>query len=142
MPGVIRPVAAAVAVLVRDDRILLVQRRNPPDATLWGCPGGKIEAGETIAAAAMRELFEETGVVAEAVRLLTPFDLLYRQADGPLLGHYVLLPVLCAFRSGIPSAATDARDAAWFDLGTVDLEPHRFSPRLGALIGEALRSTR
>ncbi len=40
---------------------MLVRRANPPDAGLWGFPGGKIEFGETVKDAAMRELREETG---------------------------------------------------------------------------------
>ncbi|WP_428376978.1 NUDIX hydrolase [Lichenicoccus sp.] len=133
----IRPVPAALAVVLHEDRVLLVRRRNPPDAGLWGYPGGRIETGETIEAAAIRELLEETGVAAEAVRLLTPFDVLHGEARGPLLGHYILLPVLCAFRGGIPEAATDALDAAWFSVRQVAAEPGTFSRRVGVLMREA-----
>ncbi|OWJ87584.1 NUDIX domain-containing protein, partial [Paracoccus yeei] len=54
-----RPVLAALAVLIDHDpdhgpRVLLVQRRNPPDAGLWGFPGGHVEPGETALAAAAR----------------------------------------------------------------------------------------
>nr|WP_321985999.1 NUDIX hydrolase [uncultured Lichenicoccus sp.] len=136
----IRPVPAALAVVLHEDRVLLVQRRNPPDAGLWGYPGGKIETGETIEAAAVRELLEETGVAAEATRLLTPFDILYREHGGDLLGHYVLLPVLCAYRGGIPAAATDALDAAWFGCARVDGEAGAFSRRVGVLMREAQSS--
>nr|WP_205520603.1 NUDIX domain-containing protein [Propylenella binzhouense] len=55
------PVAATIAAVFHEERILLVRRANPPDAGRWGFPGGKIEAGEPIETAAVRELFEETG---------------------------------------------------------------------------------
>ncbi len=58
------PRLGAIAVLVRDDRALLVQRGKMPDAGLWGFPGGHVEPGETALAAAVRELREETGVRA------------------------------------------------------------------------------
>ncbi|HUF57442.1 MAG TPA: NUDIX domain-containing protein, partial [Thermohalobaculum sp.] len=48
-------------------RVLLVRRLNEPDAGLWGYPGGKVEWGETVADAAVRELAEETGGRGEAV---------------------------------------------------------------------------
>ncbi len=58
-----------VAVLIRDqeNRILLEKRK---DSSVWGFPGGRIEPGETIAQAAVREIFEETGLNVEVVRLL------------------------------------------------------------------------
>ena len=42
------PVPAVIAVVIHGDRALLVRRANPPDAGLWGFPGGKIEFGETV----------------------------------------------------------------------------------------------
>ena len=118
-----RPVAAAIAVVLRARDVVLIQRRNPPDAGLWGYPGGKIETGETILAAAVRELQEETGMVGRARQLLTPFDVFHRDTDGQLLGQFILLPVLCDWISGIPRAASDALDAAWFNIDS--LEPRR-----------------
>ena len=109
------PTAAAIAVLVREGRILLVRRAKRPDRGLWGYPGGRIEPGETIAAAALRELREETGVVAAAVATFTALDVIARDDAGGLRHHYVLIAVLCRWRAGEPCAADDALDAAWFD---------------------------
>lgn len=116
------PVLAALAVLVEDDRVLLVRRRNEPDAGLWGYPGGRVEAGETVFAAAERELAEETGVDAEARDFLTIVDVIRREGDEPgaaLVHHYALAAVLCARRAGEPVAASDANEAAWVPLDTV-----------------------
>ncbi|WP_256388415.1 NUDIX domain-containing protein [Lutimaribacter pacificus] len=50
------------------------RRANPPDAGLWGFPGGKIDQGEPLFDAAIRELAEETGVSAEPLRVITALD--------------------------------------------------------------------
>ena len=113
-----RPIAAAIAVVVRGERLLLVRRRHRPDAGRWGFPGGKIEAGETIVAAALRELGEETGVAAEAIEVLTAVDVIRRDGDGTL-HHYVLIAVLCRWTRGEGAADDDAEDAAWFDLAAL-----------------------
>jgi len=61
-----RPIVAVLAVVLRGDgsetRALIVQRAQQPNAGRWGFPGGVLELGETVAAGAMRELFEETGI--------------------------------------------------------------------------------
>jgi ADP-ribose pyrophosphatase YjhB (NUDIX family) len=111
------PVAAAIAVVVRGDRLLLVRRSQKPDAGRWGFPGGKIEPGETIVAAALRELAEETGVAADAVEVLTAVDVIRR--DGETLHHYVLAAVLCRWRHGEGVPGSDAHEAAWFDLAAI-----------------------
>lgn len=98
--AVARPVAAALAVVVRGRDVLLVRRSNRPDAGLWGFPGGKIEGGETIAEAALRELREETGVTAEAAGVVTALDALDRAPDGALRHHYVMVAVLCRWLCG------------------------------------------
>lgn len=114
------PVPAVLAAVVRGGRVLLVRRANAPDAGRWGFPGGRIEAGETIEAAAERELAEETGVAGEARRVFTALDAFERDAAGGLRRHFVLVAVLCRWLSGEPVAADDALEAGWFALD--DLE--------------------
>ncbi|MFC0219852.1 NUDIX hydrolase [Pseudochelatococcus lubricantis] len=114
------PVAAVIAVVFHEGRVLLVRRANPPDAGLWGFPGGKIEAGEAIADAAVRELLEETGVRGEARRVLTALDAFDRAADGRLRRHFILIAVLCRWIAGEPVAADDALEARWFTPDELD----------------------
>ena len=118
------PVAAAIALVVKDDQILLVRRANAPDAGRWGFPGGKIEFGETVLAAAERELAEETGIQGEALRVITAVEALDRDETDDLRQHFILIGVLCRWLSGTPVAGDDALDAAWFSqaaLNTGDL---------------------
>ncbi|MCR8826633.1 NUDIX hydrolase [Pseudosulfitobacter koreensis] len=107
------PTLAALAVVIRDDHVLLVQRRNEPDAGLWGFPGGHVDLGETALDAAVRELAEETGVRARALRYLTNIDVIVHGPDGTLRHHFLLAVVLCAYPEGDPVAADDALAAEW-----------------------------
>jgi 8-oxo-dGTP diphosphatase len=114
------PVPATIAAVIRDGQVLLVRRANAPDAGLWGFPGGKIDHGETIEAAAVRELLEETGVRAEAGPVFTAVDAMDMAATGEVHAHYVLIAVLCRWTSGEPQAGDDALEAAWHDLEGLD----------------------
>ncbi len=119
----VRPIVAVLAVVIHDGKLLLVQRANPPDAGLWGVPGGKVEFGETLLAATERELFEETGITAVAERIFTAVDAYDRSEEGQLRQHFVLVAVRCQWRAGVPVAADDALDAKWIALQ--DLETSR-----------------
>lgn len=114
-----RPIVAVLAVVIRDGEVLLVQRANPPDAGLWGFPGGKIEFGEPLLDAAARELAEETGVIATPRHVLDAIDA-YDRPDGVILRHFVLVAVLCDWQSGEPVAADDAADARWIALDEME----------------------
>ncbi len=114
------PVPAVIAVIVHDGRTLLVRRANPPDAGLWGFPGGKIEFGETVKEAAMRELLEETGVVAQARDVITTLDILVQDPAGAMRQHYILIAVQCRWISGDPVAGDDALEARWFTIAELD----------------------
>lgn len=108
-----QPKLAALAVVIRDDRVLLVRRRNEPDAGLWGFPGGHVDLGETALSAAVRELKEETGVVAMPRRYLTNVDVIVRDAVGKVSFHFLLAAVFCDYVSGDPAPADDVDAAEW-----------------------------
>ena len=125
----LHPITAVIAVTIRAGEVLLVRRRNPPDAGLWGFPGGKIEFGETVTRAALRELAEETGVQAEGMGAFTAVDAFDKAEDGTLRRHFVLIAVRCRWLSGEPVAADDALEARWYPLSM--LEDGKLSTSLG-----------
>ncbi|WP_316978165.1 NUDIX hydrolase [Shumkonia mesophila] len=109
-----RPTPATIAAIVHEGRVLLVRRANPPDQGRWGYPGGRIEPGEGIAEAAVRELAEETGLVGEALDIFSAVDVIDRDPAGGLRYHYVLVAVLCRWKAGTPRAGDDALEVGWF----------------------------
>ena len=72
MPKPITPLIAADAIIELVDRpgrpIVLIERLNPPHG--WAIPGGFVDVGERVEAAAMREAREETGLAATLRALL------------------------------------------------------------------------
>lgn len=114
------PVPAVIAVVIHEGQALLVRRANPPDAGLWGFPGGKIEFGETVAEAATRELLEETGIVGEAQGIITTLDILVPSPDGAIRQHFILIAVRCRWISGDAIAGDDALEAGWFTIADLD----------------------
>ncbi|PZQ85754.1 MAG: NUDIX hydrolase [Ancylobacter novellus] len=111
----IRPVPAVLALVVRESEVLLVRRANPPDQGLWGFPGGRMEMGESHLDAALRELEEETGIRADAPRLVTVLDFIEHDSAGRLAHHFAMISVLCRWQAGEAVAADDALEARWFD---------------------------
>ncbi|OHV08808.1 NUDIX hydrolase [Kushneria phosphatilytica] len=124
MTSVHIPRPAALSVVTRDDRVLLVRRRHPPDAGLWGFPGGRIEWGERIEQAAVRELREETGVAATAGEVLTALNVIDANRQA-IHHHFVLIAVRCHWQSGDGIADDDASETGWFtpaDIAAVEDE--------------------
>ncbi|SNR25754.1 8-oxo-dGTP diphosphatase [Puniceibacterium sediminis] len=85
-----------------------MRRRNPPDAGLWGFPGGKVDPGETLEQAALRELIEETGVTARLRASLGHLDI---AAEGY---RFRLDIALCDYVSGTARPADDVDAVHWF----------------------------
>ena len=107
------PRPAVGAVVFKDDAVLLVQRGNPPSQGLWSIPGGRVRLGETLQAAAEREILEETGVVIRANRPVLAFDVIQKDDRGVVKYHYVIVDLAADYVSGEPLAGDDAADARW-----------------------------
>jgi 8-oxo-dGTP diphosphatase len=93
--------------------VLLIQRANDPFAGSWALPGGFVEAGERVLAAASRELQEETGVEADALELLGVYDTPGRDPRGPTVS---VVYVLRSAEELVVAGGDDAGDARWFAL--------------------------
>ena len=116
----LRPQAAAGVACFRGGQVLLIRRGTPPLTGEWSLPGGRIEPGETVRAAALRELREETGVEAELAGLIDVVDAIVTNRDATLITrHYVLTDFAARWVSGEPRAGDDAADARFFDLSEV-----------------------
>jgi ADP-ribose pyrophosphatase YjhB (NUDIX family) len=113
------PQVAVGAVAVHDDRILLVRRGHGPAAGEWSVPGGRVETGETLHEAVVRETAEETGLEVVVDRFLGWVERI--GPDDPTAGgagpafHFVILDfmvdVLDPDRP--PVAGDDAAEVAW-----------------------------
>lgn len=129
-----RPVVGVLAVVMRGEHVLVVRRTNPPMRGRWGFPGGVLELGETVAQGAMRELFEETGVKAEAAGPLTVIDTIDRDQEGRVRYHYTLVAVVGSWESGEGVPGDDAEEVAWLTRAEIVEQDLPTSPALLPLI--------
>ena len=134
-----RPIVGVLAVVLRGDRVLVVRRTNPPLPGRWGFPGGVLELGETVAQGAMRELLEETGVVAEAAGPLTVIDTIDRDPENRVRFHYTLVAVRGVWRSGEGVPGDDADEVAWLTRAEIVEQGLPTAPALLPLLDLALR---
>ncbi|NFV80572.1 NUDIX hydrolase [Magnetospirillum aberrantis] len=132
------PIPAALAMVVRDGRVLLARRGkgNTPDP--WGFPGGAVEVGETVLAAAQRELAEETGIRARPERVVEVFDIIVHDASGRVRTHFVVNAVRMTTPEGEAHPASDVIETGWFTLDQISTLPrHPNLDRLAAAMLDA-----
>ncbi len=106
------PLPAVSIALVDRDRVLLVRRGRAPSKGLYAFPGGRVEDGESLETAVRRELFEETGLAADAVEPVETL-LIEREGSG---AAFELNVFRGAYAGGEPVAGDDAETAGWFTL--------------------------
>lgn len=94
-------------VFDKTGRLLLIKRGNPPFKGQYALPGGFVDVGETVEAAALRELKEETGVDGEIVRLIG----VYSDPDRDPRGHTVSVSFLVRSEMTEAISGDDAAEA-------------------------------
>jgi len=108
-----RPVVGVGGVVVRAGAVLLVERAAEPLKGRWTLPGGVVELGETLEAALVRELREETGLEVRVLELVEALDRITPDDAQRVRYHYVLLDYLCEPAAGEAHAGSDVAAVAW-----------------------------
>lgn len=99
------------AIVFRDGRCLFGKRLGAHGAGTWSLPGGKPDAGESLEECALRELYEETGLIGSGTKLVAETFDEFDESDGGLTfaTHYVLV----AEAAGEPEVVEPAKCGGW-----------------------------
>lgn len=110
MPPPKTPLLAVDCVVVDSARgVLMVRRKEPPFKGELALPGGFVDIGETVEAAAKRELMEETGLQATSMKLVG----VYSRPDRDPRGHTCSVAFLASVAPADARAGDDAEAVAW-----------------------------
>jgi 8-oxo-dGTP diphosphatase len=108
------PTVCVGAVAVDDGRLLMVRRATEPGLGRWSVPGGRVDPGETIQEAVVRELLEETGVEGVCMGLIGVAERI-----GETFHHVILDYAVEVLAPAPPTAGSDASEARWVPLRDV-----------------------
>jgi len=108
------PLPVVSTIVVKDRRVLLVKRRNDPYQGQWCLPSGFAESGESVAEAALRELYEETGVEGRIIQLQD-----VDSNSNYFYGDLLFLTFEVEQTGGVPGAGDDAVDIRYFPIDRV-----------------------
>jgi len=132
-----RPIAGIGAVILTDDRrIVLVRRTREPLAGQWSLPGGTLELGETLEAGTAREVLEETGLVVDVGPVVEVFDRILVDDENRVRYHFVLIDYLCRPRGGTLAAGSDVIDVVAAD--PADLDRYLMADKARDVIARAM----
>jgi 8-oxo-dGTP diphosphatase len=124
------PTIGVSVCVVQAGRVLLTQRARPPFENLWSLPGGHVKRGESLRDAALRELKEETGIIARLGEIIGWNEVIRLEK------HIVIAVFAGRYESGEAVAADDAKALRWADHREIDtLE---LTPGLAAIVNKAL----
>ena len=135
-----RPIVGIGAVIVDDDKVVLIRRRYEPLKGQWSLPGGGVEIGETLAAAVAREMLEETGLEVMVGPVIEVFDRIMLDDEQRVQYHYVLIDYLCWPIAGELRAGSDVDAAVLVDPS--DLKAYNLTIKATAVIERALQLAR
>ena len=114
------PLISAHVIVRRDNQVLLIKRGGEPFKGMWAPPGGGVGLGETVYDAGKREVLEETDIECEIEGIQEIDDQIYRDAEGKVEVHTIIMRLLARYVSGTVKASDDAADAGWFTIDELD----------------------
>jgi len=114
------PICAVGGIVFRGNAVLLIRRAKPPAQGKWSIAGGVVRLGETLEAAVVRELHEEAGMDVKPLAVGKVIDRIYKDSEGKIAYHYVIIDYVCEAGPGQPRAGSDASDAGFFEIQRLD----------------------
>ena len=132
------PIVGVGAVVIRDGSVLLIKRGKPPLSENWSLPGGRVNEGESLRAAAAREVKEECDIDVEVFDLIKIYEYIERDLDGKVKFHYLVFDFRAEYRDGSLAALTDALDARWVEQG--DLDRYNLTDAAREIVEEGFRT--
>ena len=104
-------------MVLRDGKVLLLLRKRPPEAGTWSLPGGRVEFGERLEDAVVRELREELGITVEVESLVCVIDHIVPEENV----HWVAPAYRVRLVSGVPQNLEPEKTGAmeWFPLSNL-----------------------
>lgn len=99
-------------IIIIDDKICLINRKNEPFKGKWALPGGFVEYGEKVEDAVIREIFEETGLTTSINFLVG----VYSDPNRDPRGHTVSIVYSLNIIKGELKSGDDAADARFFNI--------------------------
>ena len=122
-----RPYVGVSVAVFRAGRVLLARRTKPPFTGAFSLPGGLVEIGETLEAAALRELREEVHIDARIVAFNRHVESIDRDSAGKIRHHYVIASFAGEWIAGEAKPGPEAGEAVWVEparLSGLDCTPH------------------
>ena len=107
------------AVVLHENRVLLVKRGKAPSLGKWSLPGGLVHLGETTREAVVREVGEECGVRIKVADVAGVVDRVIRDEAGRIRYHYVLVDYLAFPEATRVVPGSDAADVRWVEIDRV-----------------------
>ncbi len=101
----------------------------------YSLPGGLVEAGETMAEAALRELREEVGVEAQIIGFIDHVEIIERDEQHRVRHHFVIAAHAARWTAGEPQAGPEALDVRWVNEREAALLPT--TPGLASILKKA-----
>ncbi len=109
-----RPFLAVSAAIIRDGKVLIVRRGAGVATGVYTLPGGVVEVGETVTEAVVREIREEVGMTIEPLAPAGYREMIARDKDNRVKGHFVILCFAARWIAGEPVPdLTEIAEAAW-----------------------------
>jgi 8-oxo-dGTP diphosphatase len=134
-----RPILAVSLAVFRDGRVLIARRARAPLKGFYSLPGGRVELGETLREAALRELYEEVGVSAQIVAFNDHVESILREGRD-VSAHYVIASFVARWLGGEARASDEADSILWVDPDSPLEAPT--TPGLGLILARAAQIAR